>query len=54
MQRLQCFNSNGQLLYDVKPAASQYAIPVQQWPAGVYYIQITGNNQVQQTRFVKK
>ena len=54
MQRLQCFNSSGQLLYDVKPAATQYAIPVQQWPAGVYYIQITGNNQVQQTRFVKK
>jgi len=52
--RLQCYNSNGQLVYDVKPFASQYSIPVQQWAAGIYSIKITGSKQVIQTRLVKQ
>jgi len=54
MLRLQCYNSNGQLMYDVKPSASQCSIPVQQWAAGIYNIKITGSKQVIQTRFVKQ
>lgn len=54
MQRLQCFNSTGQLMYDVKPAANQYSIPVQQWAPGVYYIKVTGSTQTSQTRFIKQ
>jgi hypothetical protein len=52
--RLQCFNSNGQLMYDVKPTAKQYTIPVQQWAAGIYSVKITGSGQVIQARFVKE
>lgn len=52
--RLQCYNSNGQLMFDVKPAASQFTIPVQQWAAGIYQVRITSKDQVTETRFVKK
>ncbi|HTE12188.1 MAG TPA: S8 family serine peptidase [Chitinophagaceae bacterium] len=52
--RLQCFNSNGQLVYDARPSATQYTIPVQQWAAGIYQVKITGSGQVIQARFVKK
>ncbi|MES1219374.1 MAG: T9SS type A sorting domain-containing protein, partial [Bacteroidota bacterium] len=51
---LQCYNSNGQLIYDIKPAASQYTIPVQQWAAGIYNVKITTASKVVQARFVKK
>ena len=46
IQRLQCYNSGGQLLYDVKPAANQYTIPVQQWAAGMYHVKITSGGRV--------
>ena len=53
--RLQCFNGSGQLVYDVKPSSgNQYAIPVQQWSPGIYYITITGSTQVVQARFIKQ
>jgi len=54
MFRLQCYNSNGQLIYDVRPYASFYSIPVRQWAAGVYQVKITGAGGVMQTRFVKE
>jgi pimeloyl-ACP methyl ester carboxylesterase len=54
MLRLQCFNSNGQLVYDIKPGGTQYAIPVQQWAPGVYYVKITGSTQVAEARFIKQ
>lgn len=54
IQRLQCFNSTGQLVLDVKPSANQYSIPVQQWAPGVYYITVTGTSQSSQTRFIKQ
>jgi len=41
-------------VYDVKPSASQYTIPVKQWAAGIYHVKITSGNQVIQARFVKK
>ncbi len=53
MNRLQCYNSNGQLMLDVQPAASQYSIPVQPWAAGVYQVKITSGGQVLHTKFVK-
>jgi len=54
MTRLQCFSSSGQLVFDVKPAASQYNIPVRRWAAGVYTLRITGGGVTTQTRFVKQ
>lgn len=54
IQRLQCFNSTGQMVLDVKPSANQYSIPVQQWAPGVYYITVTGTSQSSQTRFIKQ
>jgi hypothetical protein len=41
-------------MYDVKPSAKQYTIPVQQWAAGIYSVKITGSGQVIQARFVKE
>ncbi|MEO5684100.1 MAG: S8 family serine peptidase [Chitinophagaceae bacterium] len=52
--RLQCFNSTGQLLFEVKPATNQYTIPVRQWANGIYYVQVTSGGQVTQARFVKE
>ncbi|MEP6749471.1 MAG: S8 family serine peptidase [Bacteroidota bacterium] len=52
--RLQCYNGNGQLMYDVKPAANQYTIPLQQWAAGIYHVKITSAGKVFQATFVKK
>jgi len=54
MLRLQCYNSDGQLMYDVKPYANFYSIPVRQWAGGVYQVKITCAAGVMQTRFVKE
>ncbi|MFT3931968.1 MAG: S8 family serine peptidase [Chitinophagaceae bacterium] len=54
MQRIQCYNSNGVLVYDAQPAAQQHSIPIQQWAAAVYLVKITLNGQTVQTRFVKQ
>jgi len=54
MFRLQCYNSDGQLMYDVKPYANFYSIPVRQWAGGVYQVKITCASGVMQTRFVKE
>ncbi len=54
MLHLQCYNGNGQLVLDVKPSTTQYAIPVQQWAPGVYYVKITGSTQTVQARFIKQ
>jgi hypothetical protein len=54
MQRLQCYNANGQLVYDALLSASQYTLPVQQWAAGIYQLKITSAGKTIQVRFVKK
>lgn len=54
IQRLQCYNANGQLVYDVKPGSSLHTIPVQHWAAGLYHVKVTAAAGVRQTRFVKK
>ena len=54
ISRLQCYNGNGQLIYDVKPATSQLAIPVLRWAAGIYNIKITAGGNTTLTRFVKQ
>ena len=54
IQRLQYYNGNGQLMYDIKPAAGQYTLPVQQWAAGVYHVKITIAGKTTETRFIKK
>ena len=54
MQLLQCYNSNGQLVYEAKPGAARHTITVQQWAAGIYHVKIiTGSNTVT-GRFLKK
>ncbi len=54
MTRLQCFNSNGQLVYDVRPGSTQHSIPVRRWSAGVYTLRIAGGSANVLTRFVKQ
>lgn len=54
MFRLQCYNSSGQLVYDVKPLATQCSIPVQQWAPGIYHVKISGSGQVMEARFLRK
>jgi hypothetical protein len=53
MFRLQCYNSNGQLVFDVKPYTKFYSIPVRQWAAGVYQVKIVSAAGITQSRFVK-
>ncbi|MEP6725282.1 MAG: S8 family serine peptidase, partial [Bacteroidota bacterium] len=50
MSRVQCYNSNGQLMYDAKIAANQYSLPVQLWAAGMYTLKITANGNIIQAR----
>ena len=52
--RLQCYNSNGQLVYDIKPYTNFCSIPVRRWAAGVYQVKISETGGVIQTRFVKQ
>ena len=47
-------NSNGQLVYDVKPYTNFCSIPVRRWAAGVYQVKITETGGTLQTRFVKE
>ncbi len=54
IQRLQCYNGGGQLVYDAAPMANQCRIAVKQWAAGIYHVKITVSGQVIQTRFVKQ
>ncbi len=54
IHRLQCYNSNGQLIFETKPASVQYTMQVQQWPSGIYHVKITSAGKVIETRFVKQ
>jgi len=53
MQLLQCFNSNGQLVYQAKPMSVRHVIPVLQWAAGIYHVKMISGAQVTTARFVK-
>ncbi len=54
IQQLQCYNSNGQLIYEVRPAATRHTIAIQQWAAGIYHVKIIIGGAVVTGRFVKK
>jgi len=54
MDRLQCYNGNGQLVFDAAPAAIRYTIQVQPWAAGIYHVKITCAGKTTEARFVKK
>jgi hypothetical protein len=51
--QLQCFNNNGQLMYNVKPGSNQWLIPLHGWAAGVYYVKIVSDKNVSVARFIK-
>lgn len=54
MQQLQCYNSNGQLVYEARPAAARHTINLQRWPAGVYQVKIITAGTVVTARFIKE
>jgi subtilisin family serine protease len=54
IERLQCYNANGQLVYEIRPAAIQCNIPVQSWAGGVYHIKVAAGGQVTEARFIRQ
>ncbi|HTL10702.1 MAG TPA: T9SS type A sorting domain-containing protein, partial [Chitinophagaceae bacterium] len=53
IQTLQCFNTNGQLMYTARPGTRQHSIQLQGWPEGLYLLKVMSGDKVMTTRFVK-
>jgi hypothetical protein len=51
---LRLVNVQGQQLLQLKPAAMEITVPLASFPAGVYFLQITGENGTTVKKIIKK
>jgi subtilisin family serine protease len=54
IQQLQCYNGNGQLVYEAKPGATRHTLALQSWAAGIYHVKIISGGRVLTGRFIRK